>query len=193
MRFVLKACLLAAALALAACGGKPTPVFLAPTPQARTGDIGGGQTVLVTVTDLRASDAVGTRTSVTGTQEDIRSLQKVEDIVRIQIERALTARNFVPVKAVQRGTRRLDVTLDRFSYDTTSSVVKSTVTVNTGMTVAAMVDGRTFTHSYAAKSTETVALNPSDATRERAVNAALTELLDKFVQDDALFRTLAGQ
>jgi uncharacterized lipoprotein YajG len=193
MRFTLLPCLLAAFLALAACGGKPTPVFLAPTPEVRTGDIGARQTVLVTVTDLRGTEAVGRRTSVTGKQEDIKSLQPVEDVLRTQIERALTARGFVPVKTPESGTRRLDVTLERFSYDTKSSVVSSTVTVDTAMTVAAQVEGRTSTHTYSSRGTETVALGPSETTRDRAVNSALTELLDKVIGDDALFETLAGR
>jgi len=192
-RVIVFFCLTATALPLGACSSDPGLIFLAPTPEARVSDIGGRQKVLVEVRDMREAPALGQKTSASGQIQEIRSLQEVEDVLRTQIERGLTARDFVPVSRMEGATRRLDVRLEQFSYNTESSVVSSKVIVTTAMTVVADVNGRPYTHSYTSKSEETVALSPTEETRERAVNAALTELLNKFMRDDALFEALAGE
>ena len=181
----LPACFLfgAAALLLASCAQEPSMIVLAPRPALTTEDIGGQAPVLLVVADDRPA----------GDRQAMETLPPVMEMLQGQISSVLKAKGFRPVSTLESPTRRLEVHLSQLGYETESSTLKSSVTARMTLSVTAFVDGWTFTHTYRSADEETVALGASQATRERAVNGAVEELLTKLFADDQLYRQLSGK
>lgn len=186
--------LAAAALLFAGCAGTPAPVALTPAPEFSKSDVGAGHVVALRVIDAResAGAGVGSRDPAFGDRQVIESREDIAAVLRAQIAQGLQAHGFKTGPYAETADRRLTVRLETFAYETSSAVVTSKVLVRSGIAIEAAGPDQRFERQFRTESTDRVAFSPGAEGRERAVNAALTDLIEQLFTDAGLLAVLAG-
>lgn len=179
-------------LVLAGCAGTPEPVSLAPSPAFSESDAGTGQTVALRVMDTRKDTAIGSQDPAFGDRRPIQSAEDVSAVLRTHIADGLRAQGFTPAPYSESAPRRLTVRLEEFAYETSSAVVTSKVAVRSAIAIEAVGPNQRFQRRFGTESTDRVAFSPGEKGREKAVNAALTDLIEGLFADPTLPDVLAG-
>lgn len=191
-RWVRWAVLAVGAVLFAGCAGTPAPVTLAPTPEFSKSDAGRGHAVALRVIDARKTTDIGSRDPAFGDRQPIESREDIAAVLRTQVAEGLQAHGFKTAAYADSAPRRLSVRLEAFAYESASAVVTSKVAVRSAIAVEATGPDQRFERRFAAERTDRTAFSPGAESREKAVNAALTDLIEQLFADPSLLAVLAG-
>jgi len=186
---VLVQCALAATI-LCGCAWVPQTAKLNPAPQISSSTVGNGVRVAVRVIDKRRSDTLGHR-GVDSKNAAITTQQNVAALFQEKIIEGLTRKGFTAAPYEGQPGRLLAVEIRQIDYTTDMEFWKGIVHTEAVLGASMIKDGAKFEQSYSGKRTENTVEAPRAKTNERLINGAISDALQRLLEDEHLIRYLA--
>lgn len=179
-------------LSLAGCGLSPQLVQIHPELERGSGNLGQNQAVAVSVSDLRDSEAFGTRGGLYKETALIRAANDIQAETLAAVRQALQERGYNAFNPAE-GAQTLDVRISKLDYVPEAGSVVNRVEVTAVIeAVASRTDGSTFSGRYQAGNTYEQPLTPSASRNEMMINDVLQRSLNKMLADPGLHGFLNG-
>ena len=175
--------------ALGACAFTPQRATLQPTLSIPQANIGQGKAVSVQVVDERPSQSLGRRGSVRGAE--ITTDQNIAELIVDSVRHGMTQVGFTPVPYDAAQARALRIEVRQLEYSTSTGFWTGGVHTNAALKATATNQGVTYENFYRAGSEQRVVAVPGASANEQLLNQALSSVLDKLFQDQALLSFLA--
>jgi uncharacterized lipoprotein len=179
------------ALMLGACAFVPESVHVNPTLSTKKSNIGHGKKVAVRVVDARSDTTLGGRASGYGPAAKISLANKLGKAVKKTIYRGLRTKGFRPVPYYDGSRRKLVVRITGLQYKTRTGFWVGHVSVTGAIDANANVAGRSFERVYRAKANEGIMFTPSERSDVKHINAAISLMINKLINDKQLMHFLA--
>lgn len=176
---------------LTGCAFSPQKANLQPTVNITQGTEGQGVAVAVRVVDERPSKSLGRRGTAYGAAAEITAGSDLEAIVRDKVAAALVARGFAVNAAGVASDAKLAVEIRLLEYSTSQGFWTGGVQIQGTLKAAASKAGSDYEQIYRSNKEERVAVVPTAKTNEEWINAALSDVLNQLVSDQALITFLA--
>lgn len=172
---------------VSACAFKPLVVDVAPSLQVAESAIGNGTAVTVAVTDQRKSEQLGTRT-ISGKTAPVNASVDLKQTLQQELSQALAAKGFTIADVSSEVT--LELQLLKTEYVTKAAAVGATTTLNTEVKVVAVKGNTTYEKVYRTEREEKTAFAPMAEQSAGFINAAISETLQRVLDDEALINSL---
>ena len=192
------------AVSRVACYGTASVLFLGcayisqkakldPHPKITTQDTGHGAPVVVRVVDQRPSTRIGYR-GMDSKLGEITSEQDVAALVRKQIVSGLNAKGFNAREFDgQPSSRLLRVEVNALEYTTAMDYLKGSVQTRAAFQVYFRKGDSLFSHLYESEVKVASVEAPGAKKNDALINQALSENLEKILEDDGLLRFMATE
>jgi uncharacterized lipoprotein len=182
---------LLAAAVLAGCAWVPQKVTIAPQVQMPASDLGHGATVVVRVQDSRPSQRIGYR----GLDSKLAQIQTDQDLAPIfqqKIIEGLTRQGFMAVPASDGPARVLKVDIRELQYTTEMELWQGTIRTRAAMQAHAKTEDDVYDKFYTAEREEKAIEAPSAKTNAQLINGAISDVLQRLLEDQRLIKMLAN-
>ncbi|HKU96036.1 MAG TPA: YajG family lipoprotein [Vineibacter sp.] len=177
-----------ALLLTAACAFTPHDTDIQPTVQPSDSTIGAGTPVFFRFVDERDDVVVGHRG--VGTMGAKVSATNLPTIVEAQLRDALQRKAFVLVASEQANTPTVVYRLRSFKFDIESGFFTAGRNASVALAVDAKRGDRTYNNVYRYNSEERIVFIPGGTEINGQMNAALSQVLQKAIDDQGLDRFL---
>jgi len=148
---------------------------------------GNGIEVLVKVADERPEKVIGHKGGVFTTNgETITTDRDVEKIVFESIMQGLHKQGFNPIANVEDSHRMLKVEIRNIAYRTSHGFVTGAIHTAASIKAVATNNGKTYEKMYVVENEKRSFFGPSDDETEELINTALSQTLEKLLQDQDL-------
>jgi uncharacterized lipoprotein YajG len=172
------------------CAWVPQSATLRPAPAITASSAGNGVELAVRVVDRRSSEEIGRR-GVDSRNAPITTRQNVTQVFEKTILRGLGQKGFSASRFEGQPGRLLTVELRKLEYTTDMEYWKGVVRTETELHASMFKDGVKFERLYSGRRSQNVVEAPSASTNERLINEALSEALERLLEDAQLIRFLA--
>ncbi len=174
-----------------ACAFTPQKASLSPSIHVTERNIGNGVSVSVAVVDERSDSTLGHRGGGFGKGAKITTDQNVADVVMGSIVEGLKRKGFNANPTQGDSQRALKVEIRLIEYSTSAGMFTGGVHTKTTLKTIANNDGKFYENFYRVENEHRVAVVPSADVNERWINEALSEAIQKLLDDTELISHLA--
>lgn len=186
--------LLVVAVLLSACAFKPMAVHVQPTllaPQAQP--VSSGQPVWLEVLDERVAPELGSR-SISGKTAAITAQNDLLLSLREAFIEAYTQQGFTVVTDKAEGVPELQLVVVKTEYVSVSQALKgTTTTLNTELRLKAQSTTKNYVKNYRSSAENKTTFTPMQDAIQEMVNTALSDVLQRAVNDKAVHALLLAK
>ena len=191
MRLIPSLLLVTAILQIQGCAYNPQQAKLVPSVQSIKSSIGSNTTVALLIADERPSRVLGRRADTYGPAAEISAAQELDDVMRIELAKALRDKGFKVVDAQEGADAVLKLEIRHFEY-TMSQGWNFGLHVTGAVKAVALKEGKAYEKLYRSAVEERVFVVPTAEINEAVINRGLSKLLNELLADESLFKSLAG-
>lgn len=177
---------------LAGCALSPQKITIEPAAEIEDANIGANTPVQVSASDLRDSEAFGSRGGVYPETSLIRPENNLVESLRAEVARGLQSQGFNAYNPGEDATR-LEVQIEEFSYIPEEGSVVKKVEVTAVLKAVAERGNTTHTGRYQSKVTHQQPITPSASRNAEILNDVLNRSLNRLLADEELLAFLAGE
>jgi uncharacterized lipoprotein YajG len=159
-------------------------------PRTIPSKIGQGRTVAVRVVDRRPARTIGYR-GLDSKNAAITTDQNVADLFQQKLLESLARKGFTAIPHDGAPGRLVVVEVRQIKYTTDMEFWKGIVQTEAELVASMVKDGVKFEQAYLAERKETAIEAPSAKTNERLINGAVSDALQKLLEDERLLRFMA--
>jgi uncharacterized lipoprotein YajG len=174
------------------CAFNRQQVNFSPTTNVMSSDLGKNVTVAVRVVDERPSKSLGRRGAGYGPAAEITEAQDLAVVVQQQLIDGLRKKGFNPVDYDEKKKPRLTVEVRLLEYSTSQGFWTGGVHIKGALKAVAVRDSNNYERLYRTEKEERIVIVPTANTNEQWINAALNDVLSQLLEEEGLFRFLAG-
>ena len=164
---------------------------LAPNLSVMPTSEGKGVVVSVRVMDERPSKSLGFRGGVYGKGSEIESAQDVAVVIKKAIILGLRSKGFYTSDWNMESDPRLTAEVRLLEYSTSTGFWTGGVHVNAAIKIEAVNGGKVYEKMYRSEKEKRVVFVPDAASNEKQINLALSDVLNRIFDDQALMNHLA--
>lgn len=189
-------CGLFLAIAVSACGLRvysPQQVTLKPTMIVDYSDFGKGKSIAVKVVDERDKLIIGRRGGTFAPGAEITTEQNVAQVVHEKLLEGLRGYNFAPVPFEDEAPVSLVVEVRLLEYSTSQSIFTHGLHAKSTLKAIAKNGTQDYQELYRVEKEEERFIVPTAETNAELINNALSEVINKLLQDTKLLHFLSSQ
>jgi len=178
---------------LAGCALSPQTVSI--NPQIDLAEInqqGDKQNLSLQIADDRGTRIVGTRGGVYPETSEISTGEDIKTPIRNVLTKALRDMGYNVVGESEQSSATFKVIVDSLSYKTESENVMKAIETAASIRVVAIKGNREYTGRYRGKRTTEVLKAPNEERNAEMINAALSHVLQRLLDDSELHQFLRG-
>jgi uncharacterized lipoprotein YajG len=175
-----------------ACAFNPQTVSLDPSISVRKDNLGQGKEIYLSISDDRSSVSLGRRGAGYGPAAEITTEKPLEEVVRSKISDGLKSRGFI-VSNNDSLPLQLKIEIRELAYSTSQGFWTGGVHINGALKGLGKNGSESYEEMYRYNKEERVVVVPTAETNAEWINTALTETLNKLLNDEQLFLLLAAK
>ncbi|MGH8750430.1 MAG: YajG family lipoprotein [Burkholderiales bacterium] len=168
----------------------PQQITLNPNVTVAESAAGLGKVVALRVSDARTDPALGYRTTRSDKDSAIISNQNLAKLVEQKTYDALRKNSF-DITTADSGSRALKVEIRNLEYTVPTGSWINGINILAAFDVTAKNGDITYQNLYEIKNTERVLIKPDQEKNEALINKALSDVLQRMLQDQKLMALLA--
>lgn len=191
MRIIPSLLLVTVILQIQGCAYNSQQARLIPSIQSTRSSIGSNTTVALQIADERPSRVLGRRADTFGPAAEISAAQELDDVMRIELAKALRDNGFKVVDAKEGANAVLKLEIRHFEY-TMSQGWNFGLHVTGAVKAVALKEGKAYEKLYRSAVEERVFVVPTAEINEAVINRGLSKLLNELLADERLFKSLSG-
>jgi len=172
------------------CAWAPQKLTIKAEPQFSKSTVGNGTTVAVQVVDARPSKVIGYR-GLDSTLAEIHTEQDVVSIFQSKLIEGLKQKGFNAIPYDGQSTLTLRAEIRLIEYSTSIDMWKGSIQAKAVVAAYSKKADRIHDRVYRVEREQTVLDAPRAQTNERLINSAISEVLQKIVEDQNLTEFLA--
>ena len=172
------------------CAWAPQRLTIKAEPQFSKSTVGNGTTVAVQVVDARPSKVIGYR----GLDSELAEIHTEQDVVSIfqnKLIEGLKQKGFNAIPYDGQSTLILRAEIRLIEYSTSTDMWKGSIQAKTVVAAYSKKADRIHDRVYRAEREQAVLEAPRAQTNERLINSAISEVLQRLVEDQNLTEFLA--
>jgi uncharacterized lipoprotein YajG len=172
------------------CAWTPQKLTIKAEPQFSKSAVGNGITVAVQVVDVRPSKIIGYR----GLDSELAEIHTDQDVVSIfqdKLIEGLKRKGFNAIPYNGQSTLTLRAEIRLIEYSSSMDMWKGSIQAKAAVAVYSRKADRILDRVYRAERAQAVVEAPRAQTNERLINSAISEVLQRIVEDQNLIEFLA--
>ncbi|MEO8426981.1 MAG: YajG family lipoprotein [Verrucomicrobiota bacterium] len=172
------------------CAWAPQKLTIRAQPQFSKSAVGDGTTVAVLVVDARPSALIGYR----GLDSQLAKIQTEQDVVRIvqnSLIEGLKGKGFNATPYDRQSSLTLRAEIRQIEYSTSMDMWKGSIHAKAVVAAYSKKADRVHDRVYRVEKDQAVLEAPSAQINERLINSAISEVLERIVEDQNLTEFLA--
>lgn len=177
-------------LLLTACAFQSESIALKPQVNVSATQIGMGKSIAVEVVDVRNDTSLGGRASGYGPAANISLADDIVKVVKTEVSQGLMKKGF-KVVADENNPRKLIVRIVGLQYQQRTGFWAISIIVTSSLEAVAQNNGKNYQQMYRSRVEHQVLVTPTSGADTGYVNAAISDLLNKLLNDEQLLIFLA--